>query len=72
LRHYDTNWKGGVQFSAREILSLLYIVQTGWLFLQRYNGRRMKLSKHFHPMLRPRMMELYLHSPIRLYGVIFN
>jgi hypothetical protein len=31
-----------------------------------------KADHHLHLVLRPRMVELYLHSPIRLYSVMLN
>lgn len=32
----------------------------------------MKLAIHFHPVPKSRMVEIYLHSPIRLHGVVLN
>jgi hypothetical protein len=32
----------------------------------------MKLTTHLHPLPRSRMMELYLHSPLCLHGVVLN
>jgi hypothetical protein len=32
----------------------------------------LKLTTHFHLVLRPRMVELYLHSPICLHGVVLH
>jgi hypothetical protein len=43
-----------------------------------YNGywglfpRGVKLTTHLHLVLRLKMMELYLHSPVRLQGVVLN
>jgi hypothetical protein len=33
-------------------------------------GGSVKLTTNFHLVPRPRMVKLYLHSPIRLYGVV--
>jgi hypothetical protein len=35
-------------------------------------GTSMKLTTHYHLVLRLRIVELYLHSPIRLRGVVIN
>jgi hypothetical protein len=32
----------------------------------------MKLTNHFHLVTKSRMVEIYLHSPIRLHGIAFN
>jgi hypothetical protein len=32
----------------------------------------MKLTTHLHPLPRSRMVELYLHSSIRLHAVVLN
>jgi hypothetical protein len=37
-----------------------------------YNVRGVKLSIHFHPMPRSRMVELYLHFLIYLHGLMLN
>jgi hypothetical protein len=42
------------------------------LFLQRYNGRGVKLTTGLHPVIRLRMVEIYLHSPMRIHGVVLN
>jgi hypothetical protein len=36
------------------------------------NGRDVKIITIFHLVPRPRMMKLYLHSTIRLYGMVLN
>jgi hypothetical protein len=36
------------------------------------SGQRIKPTIKFYLLLRPRAVEQYLHSPIRLYGVTFN
>jgi hypothetical protein len=41
------------------------------LLTQKKSGRGVKLSTH-HLVLRLRMMELYLDSPIYFYGVVLN
>jgi hypothetical protein len=51
--------------------SLLYNEYCG-LFRQSLSGRYMKLTTDHHLVLRPRMRDLCFHSPIRLYGVVFN
>jgi hypothetical protein len=35
-------------------------------------GAKRPVTTHFHLMLRSRMVALYLHSPIRLHGVLLN
>jgi hypothetical protein len=37
-----------------------------------YSGRDVKMTAHLHLVPRPRMTELYLHSHIRLHGVLLN
>jgi hypothetical protein len=37
-----------------------------------YTTRNMKLTIHLHLLPWSRMVELYLHSPIRLHGVMLN
>jgi hypothetical protein len=36
------------------------------------SGQGMKLTTHLHLVLRSRMMELYLHSPICVHGMVLN
>jgi hypothetical protein len=43
---------------------------TQWLLGALYLG--VKLTGHLHPVLRSRMVELYLHSPIHLHGMVLN
>jgi hypothetical protein len=42
------------------------------LFPCGYSGRSAKLTTHHHLMQRSRMVELYLHSPICLHGILLN
>jgi hypothetical protein len=42
------------------------------LFPWGYSDRYVKLTTHLHLLPRPRMVELYFHSPIRHHGVMFN
>jgi hypothetical protein len=42
------------------------------LFPQRWSGCGVKLTAILHLAPRPRMVELYLHSPIFLYGAVLN
>jgi hypothetical protein len=41
-------------------------------FLWRSSGRGVKLTTHLQLISKSRMVELYLHSPIRLHGVLLN
>jgi hypothetical protein len=45
---------------------------TGGLFPWVYSGRGVKLTTHLHLVPRSRMLELYFHSPIYLYGIALN
>jgi hypothetical protein len=47
-------------------------MDTGGLFSRGKNGWGVKLTTHVHMVLKSRMMELYLHSPISLHGVVLN
>jgi hypothetical protein len=42
------------------------------LFPWGYSAWGVKLTTHLHLVPRSRMVELYLHSPIRLHGVVIN
>jgi hypothetical protein len=42
------------------------------LLLQEQSSRDVKQTIHLHVVTRKRMVELYLHSPIYLYGMAFN
>jgi hypothetical protein len=42
------------------------------LFPQGKSGRGMKLTTYLYPMPGPRMVELYIHSPICLHGTLLN
>jgi hypothetical protein len=37
-----------------------------------YSGRGVKLTTHLHLVSRSKIVELYLHSPIYLLGVVLN
>jgi hypothetical protein len=37
-----------------------------------YCGQGVKLSTHLHLVLRSRMVQLYLHSPIHLHSIVLN
>jgi hypothetical protein len=79
-------WTAGVRFQAgARDFSLLHRVQTcsgahpayypmgtGVSFPRGCSGRGVKLTIALHLVLRSSMMELYLHSPIRLHGVVLN
>jgi hypothetical protein len=45
-----------------------YSMDTGGPFPREYNCWVVKLTTHLHLMQRSRMVELYIHSPIRLYA----
>jgi hypothetical protein len=49
-----------------------YPVGKGTLSLGVKWGTGVKLTTHLHLVLRVRTLELYLHSPIRLHGVVLN
>jgi hypothetical protein len=51
--------------------SLLYNGHRG-LFPKRKSGQGLKLSNHFHLVPRPKLVEIYLYSPIRLHGAVLN
>jgi hypothetical protein len=51
-------------------LSIQYV--PGALFLCGWSDQGVKLLIHLHLVPRSRMVELYLHSPIRLHGVVLN
>jgi hypothetical protein len=42
------------------------------LFIPGYNGRVVMLTTHLHLVPRLRTVELYLHSPIGLHGVVLK
>jgi hypothetical protein len=42
------------------------------LFLRRKSGWGVKLTTHLHLAPRSKMVKLYLHSPIRLHGVVLD
>jgi hypothetical protein len=41
-------------------------------FLREENGWRVKLATHLHPVAKSRTIEMYLHIPIHLHGVMLN
>jgi hypothetical protein len=43
-----------------------------WVVRPGYTSRSMKLTIHLHLLPRLRMVELYLHSPIRFHGMMLN
>jgi hypothetical protein len=43
-----------------------------WAHPQGYSGRSVKLTTHLHLVPRSRMVELYLHSYVRLHGIVLN
>jgi hypothetical protein len=42
------------------------------LLFSLFSGRGVKLTIHLHPVPSSRMVELYLRSPMRLHGLMFN
>jgi hypothetical protein len=80
-----TGWTTRVRFPALQDYSLLHVVQTGsgahpasypvgtWGFFPGgKSGKDVKLTTHLHLLPKSRMVELYLHSPIRLHGIVLN
>jgi hypothetical protein len=78
-------WTVGVRFREwTRDFSLLYIVQAdsgahpssiqwvSWAISLEESVRDAKLTTHLLLVPRSRMVELYLHSPIRLHGLVFN
>jgi hypothetical protein len=77
---------GPVSIPGRAKFSLLHGVQTdsganpitsypmgiGGDFPRGYSGQDPKLTTHFHLVPRSRMVELYLHSPICLHGIVLK
>jgi hypothetical protein len=43
-----------------------------WVSEYRYSDRGVKLTTHLRTFSRSRLMELYLHYPICLYGIVLN
>jgi hypothetical protein len=71
--------RSGFYSRQGKYFSLLHSVQTGsYTFGTRgsspafKSGRCVKLTAHLHVMPRWRMVELYLHSPIRLSSIVLN
>jgi hypothetical protein len=52
--------------------SASYPMNTGGSFLWGQSGRGVKLTTHLHLMPSSRKVELYLHFPICLYGIVLN
>jgi hypothetical protein len=50
---------------SRQTLGLIYAMGT-----REWGG--VKLTTHLHLASMSRMIEIYIHSPIRLHGVVFN
>jgi hypothetical protein len=44
----------------------------GGLFPQEQTDRNVKLTSHLHLASKARKVDLYLHSPVRLHGIVFN
>jgi hypothetical protein len=78
-------WTAGVQFPARARDFSLQSVQTGsGAHLASFSVDTggsfpgsvvvggMKLTTHFHLVLRSRMVEIHLHSPICLHDIVLN
>jgi hypothetical protein len=49
-----------------------YTMDKGGSFPEGKAARGLKLTVHFHLMQRSKMMELYVHSPIRFYGILLD
>jgi hypothetical protein len=49
-----------------------YVMGTRGLFFWNYSNRGAKLTTQLHIVLKIRMVELYLHSPISLHGMVLN
>jgi hypothetical protein len=49
-----------------------YPMGRGGLFPPEQSDRGVELTTQPNPVSRPRMVELYLHSSIRLHGVVLN
>jgi hypothetical protein len=85
--HYGSLLRVEIRFSAEvRDLSLLHSVQTGSRARSAYSpicsgdfvpggeggsGQDMNLTTH-HLVQRPRMVDLYLHSPTSLHGIVLN
>jgi hypothetical protein len=85
VKRRATGWTALVQFPAVQYLYLCHGVQTesrahpasypmctGGSFPRRQSGRGVKLTTHLYLVPRSRMLELYLHSPICLHGIVLN
>jgi hypothetical protein len=60
--------------TSRLVLGPTRLISNGYreLFPQGESGRDMKLTTQVHLVPRSRIVELYLHSLIRLHGVVLN
>jgi hypothetical protein len=58
--------------SGSEAYTDSYLMGTGGSFPRGKGGMDVKLITHLHLVLRARMVELYLHSPICLHDVMLN
>jgi hypothetical protein len=48
-------------------------IEWDWgLISQGWHSKAMKLTTHLHLVLRLRILELYLHSPICLHGMVLD
>jgi hypothetical protein len=76
----ETGWTARVLFPAVLDIYLLHSVQTGSeahpasypMGIEGKAGRGVKLTTRFHLVPRSKMVQLYLHSTIRLHGVVLN
>jgi hypothetical protein len=78
---YGLNERGSIPGRGKNFLSSPHLSDRLWgtsrllcngyrrLFLCGYCGRSVKLNTHFHLVQRSRMLELYLHSTIRLHDM---
>jgi hypothetical protein len=60
--------------ASRRLWSLLYLLPYGdrELYSWGLSDRGVKLTAHLHSVPRSRVMELYLHFPICLHGIVLN
>jgi hypothetical protein len=80
---YGLEGRGSIPGSGKKFV--LHSIQTGYgarlasclkgyreLFPRRYSGRVVQLTTHLYLVPMSRMVELYLHSPACLHGVVLN
>jgi hypothetical protein len=78
VQRLATGCKAEVRFPARErdcsipAHPAFYSRGTMGCFACWTSCRNVKLTAHLHPVPKSWMVEIYLHSPIRLHGVMFN